>query len=115
MLNVFLKILMEELNALTYFGSVIDEQGGGRRRGRGVTGEYVITCTDIARAAFIQLKKRWTSREPHVKHKTHINNSNVKSVLLYGTGTWTTTKTTLGNVQAFINSKVGLNWVRWLR
>lgn len=87
---------LKEVQSFTYLGSIIDQHGG--------------TVVDVkarigkARAAFIQLKEIWTSRELSLNTKIRIFNSNVKSVLLYGAETWRMNKTTTCKVQTFINS-----------
>ncbi|KAK2164714.1 hypothetical protein LSH36_60g09012 [Paralvinella palmiformis] len=55
-----------------------------------------------ARGAFIQLKNIWSSKVLLLHTKIRLFNSNVKSVLLYGAGTWRTTNTTK-KLQTFIN------------
>ena len=86
---------LEEVQSFTYLGSVIDQQGG--------TVADVKARIGKARAAFIQLKKIWASRELSLTTKVRLFNTNVKSVLLYGAETWRTTKTTINKVQTFIN------------
>lgn len=87
---------LKEVQSFTYLGSIIYQHGG--------------TVVDVkarigkARAAFIQLKEIWTSRELSLNTKIRIFNSNVKSVLLYGAETWRMNKTTTCKVQTFINS-----------
>ncbi|VDO73227.1 unnamed protein product [Schistosoma curassoni] len=57
-----------------------------------------------ARAAFLQLKKIWNSKQHSTNIKVRIFNTNVKAVLLYGAETWRTTTTIIKKVQVFINS-----------
>ncbi|KAK7090431.1 hypothetical protein V1264_010229 [Littorina saxatilis] len=87
---------LEEVQSFTYLGSIIDQQGG--------TDADVKARIGKARAAFIQLKNIWNSRQLSLTTKIRLFNSNVKSVLLYGAETWRTTKTTIRKVQTFINS-----------
>ena len=87
---------LEESQSFPYLGSIIDQQGG--------TVADVKARIGKARAAFIQLKNIWASRELSMTTKVRLFNSNVKSVLLYGAETWRTTKTTIEKVQTFINS-----------
>jgi hypothetical protein len=87
---------LEEVQSFTYLGSIIDQQGGTEADVKARIGK--------ARAAFIQLKNIWTSRELSLTTKIRLFNSNVKSVLLYGAETWRTTKTTIRKVQTFTNS-----------
>ena len=57
-----------------------------------------------ARAALNTLHKLWKARAITTSTKIRIFNTNVKSVLLYGLGTWRTTKAMLAKEQAFINT-----------
>ena len=86
---------LEEVEAFTYLGSVIDKKGG--------TDADVKARIGKARAAFIQLKNIWSSKEIYKRTKIRLFNSNIKPVLLYGSETWRTTKTTMTKVQTFIN------------
>ena len=66
---------LDEVESFTYFGSIINVQGG--------TDEDVKTRIGKARAAFpVQLQTIWKSRELSQRTKIRIFNSNVKSVLL---------------------------------
>ena len=87
---------LEEVETFTYLGSVIDQQGG--------TDADVKTRIGKARAAFVTLKNVWKSHQMTTSTKIRLFNSNVKSVLLYGSETWRTTKTTIQKIQAFINT-----------
>ena len=89
-------IPLEEVQSFNYLGSIIDQQGG--------TVADVKARIGKARAAFIQLKNIWNSKELSLDTKIRLFNSNVKSVLLYGAETWRMTKATTGKVQTFINS-----------
>ena len=79
-----------------YLGIIIDKHGG----------TYVDIKAMIvkARGAFIQLKNIWISKVLSLHTKIHLFNSNVKSVLLYGTEIWRTTNTTTKQLQTFINN-----------
>ena len=87
---------IKEVDSFTYLGSIIDKQGG--------TDSDVTARIGKARAAFIILKNIWASREIATTTKVRIFNSNVKSVLLYGSETWRMTKKTKQKIQTFINS-----------
>ena len=87
---------IEEVEAFTYLGSVVDKLGG--------TDADIKTRISKARGAFIQLNKVWKSREIGQQTKIRIFNSNVKSVLLYGAETWRTTKGNLHKIQTFVNT-----------
>ena len=89
------EVPIEEVTSFTYLGSIIDGSGG--------------TISDVkarigkARVAFQQLKSVWRSGNISTKTKLRIFNSNVKSVLLYGSETWNLTKQIVSKLQSFIN------------
>ena len=87
---------LEEVKSFIYLGSVIDQQGG--------SDTDVKTRIGKARAAFITLKNVWTSCQVTTRTKIRLFNSNVKSVLMYGSETWRTTKTNIRRIQTFINA-----------
>ena len=69
---------IEDVTSFTYLGSVINITGG--------TNEDVMERIGKARSAFNTLASIWRSREITTTTKLRIFNSNVKSVLLYGSG-----------------------------
>ena len=85
-----------EVNSFTYLGSIIDKEGG--------TDNDVMARIGKARTAFIILKNIWASKDIATSTKVRLFNSNVKSVLLYGSETWRMTKRTLQKLQTFINN-----------
>ncbi|VDO85108.1 unnamed protein product [Schistosoma margrebowiei] len=85
-----------DVESFTYLNSIIDEQGGSDADVKGRTGK--------ARAAFLQLKNIWNSKQLSTNIRVRIFNTIVKAVLLYGAETWRTTATTIKKVQVFINS-----------
>ena len=87
---------LEEVDNFTYLGSVISKNGGG-------TEEDIGARIGKARAAYLTLKNIWRSKEIGRRTKIRIFNSNVKAVLLYGSETWRTTKSSIKRVQAFVN------------
>ncbi|VDP36095.1 unnamed protein product [Schistosoma margrebowiei] len=87
---------LEDVGFFTYLGSIIDEQGG--------SDADVKERIDKARAASLQLKNIWNSKQPSSNIKVRIFNTNVKVALLYGAETWRTTTTTIKKVQVFVNS-----------
>ncbi|VDO62321.1 unnamed protein product [Schistosoma margrebowiei] len=87
---------LEDVESFTYLGSIIDEQGGSDADVKARIGK--------ARAASLQLKKMWNSKQLSTNIEVRIFNTNVKAVLLYGAETWSTTITTIKKVQVFINS-----------
>ncbi|VDO74918.1 unnamed protein product [Schistosoma margrebowiei] len=80
----------------TYLGSIIDEQGG--------SGAVVKARIGKVRAAYLQLRNVWNSKQLSTNTKVRIFNTNVKTVLLYGAETWRTTKATIQKIQVFINN-----------
>ncbi|CAH8435903.1 unnamed protein product [Schistosoma intercalatum] len=87
---------LEDVESFTYLGSIIDEQGGSDADVKARIGK--------TRAAFLQLKNIWNSKQLSTNIKVRIFNTNVKAVLLYGAETWRTTTTTIKKVQVFINN-----------
>ena len=57
-----------------------------------------------ARVAFLQLKNIWSARPIATQTKIRIFDSNVKSVLLFGSETWRSTKKTTRKVQTFLDN-----------
>ena len=86
---------IEEVDKFTYLGSVVTPTGG--------TEEDINSRINKARAAFSQLNKIWTSNTIRLKTKLKIFNSNVKSVLLYGSETWFLNKNLGDKIQVFVN------------
>ncbi|VDO84773.1 unnamed protein product [Schistosoma margrebowiei] len=86
---------LEDVKTFTYLGSIIDEHGGCDANVKARIGK--------ARAAYIQLKNIWNSKQLSTNTKVRIFNTNVKTVLLYGSETWRTTKAIIPKVQVFIN------------
>nr|KAG5712555.1 hypothetical protein BaRGS_011529 [Batillaria attramentaria] len=86
---------IKEVDKFTYLGSVVSKDGG--------TDEDIKSRTNKARHAFRTLRPIWRSTALSLRNKIRIFNSNVKSVLLYGSETWRTTKTSSHKLQTFIN------------
>ncbi|VDP30677.1 unnamed protein product [Schistosoma margrebowiei] len=87
---------LEDVKTFTYLGSIIDEQGGSDADVKARIGK--------ARAAYLQLRNIWYSKQLSTNTKVRIFNTNVKTVLLYGAETWRTTKAIIQKIQVFINS-----------
>ena len=77
---------------VVYLGSVVSKDGGGGR-GEGGTEEDIKCPINKARHAFNTLRPIWRSTALSLRNKIRIFNTNVKSVLLYGSETWRVTKT----------------------
>ncbi|VDP24500.1 unnamed protein product [Schistosoma curassoni] len=87
---------LEKARAFTYLCSIIDEHGGSDADVKAQIGK--------ARAACVQLKNIYNSKQLSTNTEFIIFNTNVKTVLLYGAETWTTTKAITQKIQVFINS-----------
>ena len=87
---------LDVVTDFTYLGSIVDEKGGTQADIKGRVGK--------ARAAFTSLSKIWKDRHISRKTKVKLFNSNVKSVLLYGSETWSLTKSCTRKLQTFINT-----------
>ena len=86
---------IEEVEDFVYLGSNISKDGGSDRDIQVRIGK--------ARTAFTILRPVWKSKTISRKTKLRIFNTNVKSVLLYGSETWRATKATSNKLQSFVN------------
>ncbi|RUS86029.1 hypothetical protein EGW08_006183 [Elysia chlorotica] len=86
---------IKEVDKFVYLGSIVSKDGG--------TDEDIGSRINKARHAFRTLRSVWSSSALAQHNKIRIFNSNVKSVLLYGSETWRTTKTNTQKLQTFIN------------
>jgi len=75
---------IETVSTFTYLGSIMDEKGG--------TGSDVLSRINKSRAAFASLKPVWRSTVISLKTKIRLFNSNVKTILLYGSECWKISK-----------------------
>ncbi|VDP15896.1 unnamed protein product [Schistosoma margrebowiei] len=82
---------LEDVEALTYLRSIIDDQGGSDADVKARIGK--------ARTASLQLKNIWNPKQISTNIKVRIFNTNVKAVLLYGSETSRTTTTIIKKVQ----------------
>ena len=87
---------IEYVESFTYPGGIISKTGG--------TEEDIKSRIGKAPHVFVTLKPVWNSRNILIKTKLNIFNSNVKSVLLYGSETWTHTKGLVSKLQVFVNT-----------
>ncbi|VDP40866.1 unnamed protein product [Schistosoma curassoni] len=87
---------LEDVKTFIYMASIIYEHGGSDADVKARIGK--------ARAAYLQLKNFWNSKQLSPNTKVRIFNTNVKTVLLYGAETWRTTKAIIQEIQVFINS-----------
>ncbi|VDP61415.1 unnamed protein product [Schistosoma mattheei] len=84
---------LEDVKISTYLGSIINENGGPDVKAR----------IGKTRAAYLQLKNLWNSKQLSMNTIVRSLNTNVKTVLQYWMKTWRTTKSIIQNVQEFIN------------
>ncbi|VDP15611.1 unnamed protein product [Schistosoma margrebowiei] len=87
---------LEDVKTFTYLNSIIDEHGEFDANVKAWIGKL--------RAAYLRLKNIWNSKQLSTNTEVRIFNTNVKTVLLYGTETCRTTKATIQNIQVFINT-----------
>ena len=87
---------LEHIEEFTYLGSVISTDNSAQKD--------IKARLNKARCAFSRLKNIWKSKQYSLKTKVRIYNSNVKSVLLYGSECWRIVKRDINKVNAFHNS-----------
>ncbi|RUS68798.1 hypothetical protein EGW08_023439 [Elysia chlorotica] len=97
---------IKEANKFTYLGSIVNKDGGSH--------EDIKCRINKARHAFITLRQIWKSKTLSIHKKLRIFNTNIKSVLLYGSETWRVTKTNSKKTQGFTNrclrNILGIHW-----
>lgn len=86
---------LEDVDTFTYLGSIITTSGG--------TDEDITSRINKARHVFAILKPVWTSSYMTTRTKLRIFNSNVKSVLLYGSECWKLRKDLTKKLRVFVN------------
>ena len=86
---------VERVSEFTYLGSIINETGG--------TDEDITARIRKAQSAFSMLMPVWKEKCIRLQTKLRIFDTNVKSVLLYGSETWRSTKLLIKKLQTFIN------------
>jgi hypothetical protein len=87
---------LETVEEFTYLGSVISSDNGAKKDIKSRLGK--------ARSAFARLRPVWRSNQYSLKTKVKLYNSNVKSVLLYGSECWRVVKTDMAKIDVFHNS-----------
>ena len=87
---------LENVDNFTYLGSVITTTGGSE--------EDINNRLKKARSSFGMLGKVWKCRGISRDTKVRLFNSNVKSILLYGSESWSLTKKNESKLQVFINN-----------
>ena len=86
---------LETVEDFTYLGSLISSDNGARKD--------IKTRLNKARGSFSRLRNIWRSKQYSLKTKFKLYNSNVKSVLLYGSECWRIVKSDVNKVNAFHN------------
>ena len=97
---------LDDVPEFTYLGSKVTKEGGA--------------CDDMksrlqkARNAFFALNQVWKSTIYSLKTKVKIFNSNVKSVLMYGSECWRITMGDIKKCEAFQNRCLRrILWIYW--
>ena len=86
---------LPEADKFVYLGSVVASNGGAE--------DDVGARINKARHAFITLRRVWNSSALSKTTKVRIFNTNVKTILLYGSETWKVTNAISNRLQTFIN------------
>ena len=101
---------VEDVHTFKYLGSLISQTGGAE--------EDVEARIRKARTAFTMLNPVWKSTIIRRKTKLKFYNSNVKSVLLYGSETWLMTDKLRSRLQVFVNRSLrkvmNIFWPEWI-
>lgn len=97
---------IESVEKMNYLGSILNNKGDIE--------EDIVNRINKAQTAYHMLKNVWRSKELTTQTKLRIFDTNVKSVLLYGSETWKTTKRNTDKIQVFINKclrkMLGIYW-----
>lgn len=86
---------IERVEDFTYLGSNISQDNAAQKDIRARLGK--------ARCAFSKLHSIWKSKSFSLKTKIRLYNSNVKSVLLYGSECWRVVKNDMSRIESFHN------------
>ena len=87
---------LEEVEDFTYIGNVLSKHNEA--------GKAIKARLSKPRAAFGKLQLIWKSSKYSLRTKIHLYNSNVKSVLLYGSECWLIIESDVKKVEVFHNS-----------
>ena len=96
---------LEFVQNFTYLGSLISKDGGGQKDIKAGLGK---TC-----CAFAKVQNIWKSNQYTTKTKIRLYNSNVKSILLYGSECWRVVKGDMAKIDAFHNGWMDMQWIFW--
>ena len=98
--------VVEKTDRFSYLHSMIDVQGGVDADVKAHIGK--------AKQVFTSLKPIWSSKKISLKTKLKLYNSNVKTVLLYGSEIWKTTQETVRKLRVFAHKCLciilGIRW-----
>ena len=102
---------IEEVQDFSYLGSTVSTQGR--------TDQDLRIRIGKAARVFNTLRRIWRPTKLSLNTKLCIDNSNVKSVLLYGYETWRVLKSSMAKIQVFVNrclrQILGVRWYDRLR
>ena len=87
---------IEDVESFTYLESTISKTGGTEEDTKSMIGK--------ARPVLVTLKPVWNNSTILLKTNLTIFNSNVKSVLLYGSEPWKHNKALYSKLQVFVNT-----------
>ena len=87
---------LKQVKKFTYLGSVIHSEEGAKAD--------ITNRINKARNAFMSLINIWKSKQYSLKTKIKLYNSNVKSVLLYGSECWRVVKNEMALLNSFHNT-----------
>ncbi len=86
---------LDFVDDFTYLGSLISKDNGAQKDIKARLGK--------AQGAFARLRPIWKSKQYSLKSKIRLYNSNVKSVLLYGSECWRVIQSDMRRIEAFHN------------
>ena len=86
---------IEEVDDFTYLGSLLSKEDS--------TSKDIKSRLNKARTAFAKLRPIWKSQQYSLRTKLKLYNSNVKSVLLYGSECWRETQADMNKLSSFHN------------
>ena len=102
---------IDDVKDFAYHGNNISKDGGSDRDIQLTIGK--------ARTAFIIVIPLWKSKTISRKTKRRKSNTNVKSIVLYGTETWRATKAASNELQSFVKkclqTIMGIRWPQVIR
>ena len=85
--------MLDSVEDFIYLGSLISKDNGAKKDTQSRLGK--------SRGAFARLQPIWKSKQYSLRTKLRVYNSNVKSVLLYGSECWRVVKADMAKISAF--------------